>query len=141
LSIDNPSSSRGNVRDMSIEFRIFPGDNNIQFVCNPINIEENSGEYKLANPCDNKISDNRLSGSFIYQGISYSQERESEFHKFSLIENTDILSGDTFVGDINAVIDSSILGVSEYQGIFVESSAKYTFESSKTVSSSIRASQ
>ncbi len=141
LSIDNPSSSRGNVRDMSIEFRIFPGDENIQFVCNPIKVEDISGDYTLSNPCDNKRSDNRLSGSFIYDGISYSSERESDFHKFSLIENTDILSGDTFVGDINAVIDSSILGASEYQGIFVESSADYTFESSKKITTAIRSSQ
>ena len=125
---------------MSIEFRIFPGDENIQFVCNPIKVEDISGDYTLSNPCDNKRSDNRLSGSFIYDGISYSSERESDFHKFSLIENTDILSGDTFVGDINAVIDSSILGASEYQGIFVESSADYTFESSKKITTAIRSS-
>ena len=141
LSIDNPSSSQGNVRDISIELRIFPGDEKIQFVCNPIIVEESSGEYILKNPCDNDATDNRLSGSFVYEGIFYSQERESEFHKFTLIENKDILSGKTFVGDVIAIIDSSILGVSEYQGIFIESYANYTFESSKKIHSAIRSSQ
>ncbi len=141
LSIENPLSSNGNVKDMSIELRIFPGTKNIEFICSPIVVKEVSEEYILSNPCDSKDNNNRLSGSFIYEGIEYSSERASEFHKFSLIDTKDISSGQTFVGDVNSVIDSSILASSEYQGMFIEAIAEYKFESSKKIKSAVRGRQ
>ena len=141
LSIENPLSSNGKVKDMSIELRIFPGTKNIEFICSPIVVKEVSEEYILSNPCDSKDNNNRLSGSFIYEGIEYSSERASEFHKFSLIDTKDISSGQTFVGDVNSVIDSSILASSEYQGMFIEAIAEYKFESSKKIKSAVRGRQ
>jgi len=141
LSIENPLSSNGNVKDMSIELRVFPGTKNIEFICSPIIVKEVSEEYILSNPCDSKDNNNRLSGSFIYEGTEYSSERDSEFHMFSLIDTKDILSGQTFVGDVNSVIDSSILASSEYQGMFIEAIAEYKFESSKKIESAVRGRQ
>jgi len=139
ISITNPSSSLGNVRDMSIELRIYPGSENLEFVCNPISYSEDSnGLYSFKNPC----TSGQLTGSFIYQGTESTPERDNAiYHVFKSSTELDVLSGDTYTADINSIIRSDILEGSDYQGLFIESIIDYKYELSEQLRGSIRESQ
>ncbi|MEK9789120.1 MAG: hypothetical protein VW380_01450 [Candidatus Woesearchaeota archaeon] len=139
ISIKNPASSGGTIRNMNVELRVYPGSDNIEFICDPINYLENSNnEFSFNNPC----TIGQISSNFEYKGKKSSEERDNSlYHLFEIINEVDINSGETYTADINSIISSDILENSDYQGIFIEGLLEYKYELNEQIRGSIRESQ
>jgi len=138
LTVDNPKTSKGNVKEMDIELRIFPGSNFINFECDTvIYSEDDNGIVTFENPCGSDIN-NILSPPFTYGGIKISEERgNSAYHVFNA-KNINILSGDRYDTEVTSIVYSELLEGSDYQGILIESILDYKYEISDKKTGYIR---
>ncbi|MEK9774433.1 MAG: hypothetical protein VW298_02345 [Candidatus Woesearchaeota archaeon] len=138
LTVDNPKNSKGNVKEMDIELRIFPGSNFINFECDTVIYSEDDNDIvTFENPCGSDIN-NILSPPFTYGGIKISEERgNSAYHVFNA-KNINILSGDRYDTEVTSIVYSELLEGSDYQGILIESILDYKYEISDKKTGYIR---